>query len=643
MEREIEELIRVQELLRLEKEDDYQQYRESVLKASINQRKNNGLTWYPVVINSTEVGIGEYLILDIERTSDHNLPHQFSSGKSVALFSNADPGDNYPTVNGVVKSVSGNKLRLALMVDELPDWVDDGKLGLNLLFDESSYREMEIAMHMVINAQKGRLAHLRSIMYGSKEAQFEKRDKSIAYPELNESQNEAVRNIAASRDVAIIHGPPGTGKTTTLVEAIRHTLLAEDQVLVCSPSNVAVDLITEKLVRKGLNVLRLGNPARVSEEVMTNTLDARIVSHPYYKDVKNFIRRAEEFRKLAQKYKRNFGKAEREQRQLLFSEAKSIMKEARQIEDHILDEQFSKAQVITCTPVNAAGRYLKDRNFKTVFIDEAAQALEPMTWIVIGKAERVVFAGDHLQLPPTVKSKRAEAGGLRTTLFEKCILNQQASVMLDTQYRMHEKIMEFPNTQFYGGRLKAHTSVAHRVLREESEDPLLNRPVEFIDTAGCGFDEELNNETQSLSNSNEAGVLIKHLKQLLAACNRENIRGFNIGVISPYKEQVQLLDRLISEDEELEAFRRKIAVKTIDGFQGQEKDIIYISLVRSNESGDIGFLNDHRRMNVALTRAKKKLVVLGDSATLSYHNFYKEFLDHTEKQALYRSAWEFSE
>jgi ATP-dependent RNA/DNA helicase IGHMBP2 len=640
VEKSVEELIKVQELLRIEKEDDFTQFKENVLKASITQRRSNGLTWYPVVINSKEIGLGEYLILEIERTTNLNEPHQFSSGKSVALFSNVEEYQQKETLNGVVKYVSGNKLKLALTVDDLPDWVDDGKLGINLQFDEGSYREMEIAMHKVINAEKGRLAYLREVMYGSVEAKFDKKDETIIYEHLNASQNEALQNIAAAQDVAIIHGPPGTGKTTTLVQAIAHTLKEEEQVLVCSPSNVAVDLVTEKLVQAGINVLRLGNPARVSEEVMSNTVDAKVTAHPYYKDVKAFIKRADEFRNMAHKYKRNFGKAEREQRQMLFAESKSILSEARKLEDHILDEQFAKAQVITCTPVNAASRMLRDRKFRTVFIDEAAQALEPMTWIVFGKAERVIFAGDHLQLPPTVKSKKAEEGGLKRTLFEKCIENQNVDVMLDTQYRMNEQIMNFSNEHFYKGKLKAADAVKDRVLAVTSESPLLSTPVEFIDTAGCGFNENLNPETQSLSNPEEATILLKHLKQLLNAYDAKVNGRINIGVISPYKEQVQLLTELLDKDEEIEPFRKMIAVKTIDGFQGQEKDAIYLSLVRSNETGEIGFLNDHRRMNVALTRAKKKLVVIGDSATLSYHQFYKDFLDYAEKIGAYKSAWE---
>jgi ATP-dependent RNA/DNA helicase IGHMBP2 len=640
MDPEIEELIRVQELLQKEKEEDYRQYNEQVIKASLSHRKSSGLTWYPVVISNSEVGLGEYIILELERTAGLDEPHQFGAGKMASLFSNRDEAEKGESLNGVVKYVQGNKMKLHLTVDELPDWVEEGRLGLDLLFDEASYREMEIALHKVINAEKGPLARLRAVLYGARPARFDQPDEPAEIGKLNPSQNEALNKVASALDVAIIHGPPGTGKTTTLVEAVKYTLRSEKQVLVCSPSNVAVDLLTEKLSEAGLNVLRLGNPARISDEVLNNTLDVRITGHKYYKDLKDFIRRADEFRNMARKYKRNFGRAEREQRQLLFAESKSILKEARKLEDHILDELLEKAQVIACTPVNSAGRYLRDRFFETVFIDEAGQALEPMCWIPITRAGRVIMAGDHFQLPPTVKSKEAE--GLKTTLFEKCILRQEgADVMLDIQYRMNSKIMGFSGEQFYKGKLRAHESVASHVLDPDPEEPLLNAPVDFIDTAGCGFSEVLNPETQSIANPEEAEILLKYLETLLDRFSAIHPRERpSIGIIAPYSSQVQCLTGYLGEMGLREKYGFPIAVKTVDGFQGQEKDIICISLVRSNEEGDIGFLSDTRRMNVALTRARKKLVVVGDSATLSRHPFYRDFFDYTEKISAYKSAWE---
>jgi len=526
-------------------------------------------------------------------------------------------------------------------VDELPDWCDDGKLGMNLLFDESSYREMDIALEKVINASNNRLAHLRDVMYKLKEPQMQKLDPFLYIPNLNKSQNQAVLTILAARDIAIIHGPPGTGKTTTLVQAIRQTLFSEKQVLVCSSSNTAVDLLTEKLHREGITVLRLGNPARISEEVLMNTLDAKVAAHESYKDLKSYRKTAEEYFRMAGKYKRTFGKEEREQRQLFYQEARKILHDARVLEDYIISEQFDKAQVIACTPVVSSGRMMRDKQFSTVFIDEAAQALEPMCWIPISRSNRVVFAGDHFQLPPTVKSKAAEAQGLKETLFERAMKIQNVSVMLNTQYRMHEHIMNFSNKKFYEENLKADISVKETLL--DTQDLLLNTALDFIDTAGCGYTEIINPESLSIANPEEAQLLIKHLKMVLAqiALSKDAGKRITIGIISPYKEQVQYLTNQINADEELEPYKSKIAIKTVDGFQGQERDIIYISMVRSNDQREIGFLSDIRRMNVALTRAKKKLVVIGDSATIGNHSFYKDFLDYAESIGAYKSAWEF--
>lgn len=645
MKKEVEELIRLQAMLKTEREEDLRLYNEQFTRCGVTERRKNGLTWYPVVIINTEVGLGEYLILEIERTSHHNEPHQFSGNKTAALFSNNSDYDG-AQINGIIKLVSGNRMKLALNVDDLPDWVEEGKLGVNLLFDENSYREMEIALHKVINAENSRLAELRSILLGEEKPKFDKPDEKILIPTLNASQNEAVRNILAAKDLAIVHGPPGTGKTTTLVQAIRYTLRHEKQVLVCSPSNTAVDLLTEKLVREGINVLRLGNPARISEEVVNNTLDAKVTSHENYKDLKHYRKMADEYRNMAQKYKRNFGKAEREQRQMLFAEARSINKEADALEEYILSEQFEKAEVIACTPVISAGRHLRDKQFKTVFIDEAAQALEPMSWIPITRADRVVFAGDHFQLPPTVKSKKAETEGLKKSLFEKCIERQpQTAVMLKVQYRMNELIMTFSNHKFYNDELKADISVRDHVLSYDADHNLLNRPVDFIDTAGCGFGEVLNPESLSLANPEEANLLFRYLAMILEQYKAAGLAGkrISVGIISPYKEQVELLQDRLPEQEALKEFLPWISVKTIDGFQGQERDIICISLVRSNDNGEIGFLNDTRRMNVALTRAKRKLIVIGDSATLAYHPFYKDFLDYIEKINAYHTAWEYGE
>ncbi len=634
-------LLNLRKLLKIERDEDFNQYKQHFSRNNINHRKTTGVTWYPVVITNTEIGLGEYLSIDIERTTNHNEPHLFSGGKMAALFSNTHPGAEQ--LNGTVKVLAPNKIRLSLSVDELPDWCDDGKLGINLLFDEASYREMDIALEKVIDASNSRLAELRDVLYKIKPAQFDNKIQVPPIAGLNDSQQQAVQKIISAKDIAIIHGPPGTGKTTTLVKAIAQTLQTEQQVLVCSSSNTAVDLLTEKLVREGIHVLRLGNPARVSEEVIRNTLDSKLIAHESYKDLKSYRKTADEYFRMASKYKRTFGREEREQRQLLYNEARKTIKDARNLEDYIIQQLFDKAQVIACTPVVSSGRMMRNRQFSTVFIDEAAQALEPMCWIPITRSNKVVFAGDHFQLPPTVKSKIAEAGGLKETLFEYCMDLPNVSVMLDTQYRMHEQIMGYSNLKFYTSSLKADASVKSHLLSADENDYLLNTPVEFIDTAGCGYTEILNPESLSIANPEEGQLLLKHLKLLLQqhAQFAGSEKPLTIGVISPYKEQVQYLATEISEDEELKLNTAQIAVKTIDGFQGQEKDIIYISLVRSNDRQEIGFLSDIRRMNVALTRARKKLVLIGDSSTLGNHAFYKEFLDYTERIQAYKSAWEY--
>lgn len=637
----IEHLKKLQSLLKIERDEDLAQYRALFSRNNISYRRENGVTWYPIVISNVEIGLGEYLIIDVERTTNHNEPHQFSGGKIASLFTNTHP-DASP-INGTIKVINQNKLRLSLTLDELPDWTDDGKLGINLLFDETSYKEMDIALEKTINAGNSRLGQLRDVLYQVKPPAFEKENESLHLAGLNQSQDKAVQKILAAKDVAIIHGPPGTGKTTTLVQAIRQTLHTERQVLVCSSSNTAVDLLTEKLHREGISVLRLGNPARISEDVLNNTLDAKVAAHENYKDIKTYRKTADEYFRMAGKYKRTFGREEREQRQLFYQEARKILQEARVLEDYIISDQFEKAQVIACTPVVSSGRMMRDKRFTTVFIDEAAQALEPMCWIPITRSDRVIFAGDHFQLPPTVKSKKAEDQGLKQTLFERCMHIPNVSVMLSTQYRMHEQIMNFSNHEFYGDGLKADLSVKDTLLSYDENEPLLNTAFDFIDTAGCGYTEVLNPESLSTANPDEAALLLKHLKLLLERYEQQYPEGKKIliGIISPYKEQVQYLSIKIAEDEALKRYLSQIAIKTIDGFQGQERDVIYISLVRSNENMDIGFLSDTRRMNVALTRAKKKLVVIGDSATLGNHPFYKDFLDYVDEIGAHKSAWEF--
>ncbi len=403
-----------------------------------------------------------------------------------------------------------------------------------------------------------------------------------------------------------------------------------------APSNAAVDLLSEKLSDEGLNVLRIGNPARVSERLLSLTLENKMVDHNSTKEIKRLKRQANDFRDMAHKYKRNFGKAEREQRKALFDEARKIMKEVEKTEQYIIDDVVAKAQVITATLVGANHYTVRHLQYHTVVIDEAGQALEPACWIPILKAKKVILAGDHCQLPPTIKSNEAARKGLSHTLLEKnTALHPEAVMLLEEQYRMHETIMGYSSSTFYRDQLKAHGSVAQHLLFAT------DTPLAFVDTAGCGFDEKM--EGTSTTNPEEAAFLFKHLTQLAAALDAhyQPANFPTIAIISPYKQQVQLLQELLQHSPALQPYGKKISVNTIDSFQGQERDIVYISMTRSNTENKIGFLSDIRRMNVAMTRARKKLVVIGDSGTLSQLPFYADFISYATNRDAYQSAWEF--
>lgn len=636
----IERLKHVKDLLKIERDEDYRLYKELFLRVNLEQRKKNGVTWYPIKINNEELGSGDLLHLEIERTSQIDKPHQFSSGKNVSLFTNHNNESH--EITGTIKSVSKNSLKLIIHADELPDWCYDGKLGLNIQFDDNSYHEMQRALDQVIEAKHNRVAELREMIEGEIPITFEKTDEDLLIPQLNLSQNRAVRHVISVNDIGVVHGPPGTGKTTSLVQAIRLTLQSEKQVLVCAPTNAAVDLLTEKLVELGIDVLRLGHPARMAEELLASSMDGKISSSPYYKDIKNLRRNAEEYFRMAGKYKRTFGKEEAQQRTAYYTEAKNCIKEARLLEDFIVDELFKTSQVICCTPVTSTHRALTRKKFNTLFFDEASQALEPMVWIPLLKCNRLVLSGDHFQLPPVVKSIEAKRGGLDETILDKCIELKNSTVLLNRQYRMNSAIMGFSNNYFYKNELIADESVATYALLND-ENSYLSKSIEFIDTAGCSFDEVQNSETLSYSNPKEGDILFKHLQQLLIDYSAIiDLPKIEIGIISPYKEQREWLKENILH---LELERTKLgtlSVKTIDGFQGEERDVIYISLVRSNDKHEIGFLNDLRRMNVAITRAKKKLVVIGDSATIGSSDFYQKFLEYCEEQGMYRTAWEWA-
>jgi superfamily I DNA and/or RNA helicase len=535
---------------------------------------------------------------------------------------------------------------ITLNSDDLPDWIDDHLLGVDLMFDEMAYREMESAMKAVIKAENSRTAELRDVLLGSRlpvaSHQLPITGDWKPATELNLSQWKALEKIISTQDVGNIHGPPGTGKTTTLVQAIKHTVHEEKQVLVCAPSNAAVDLLAEKLTEQGLQVLRIGHPARVTEQSLSKTLDAQIANHVHYKELRVLRKKMTQMRDMAFKYKRDFGYAERQQRKLLLQEAKEMKADADVLEFYIINDLLNKSDVIACTLVGSANNTLRGRRYKTVFIDEAGQALEPACWIPILRAERVIFAGDHFQLPPTIKSIEAAREGLAQTLFEKCIQQQpQTASMLQVQYRMHEDIMRFSSRYFYHDELIAHESVMHHAIQKTGGEgePVSLLPIDFIDTAGCGFIEAQDSETLSRYNEEEAHLLIREIEKLIREVGTEDW-AYTIGMITPYSAQVERLAKLAEASEEISHITRYVTINTVDAFQGQERDIIAISFVRSNDKSEVGFLSDIRRTNVAMTRARKKLIMVGDSATLGSHPFYTELLEYVQHKGFYKSGWE---
>jgi len=629
---------RLQALLEQERTEDRQSYIRLMQSTSAAERRANGLTWYPVAIRGTEVSRGDYLTVELERTTHKDINHQLRFGASAVLFSNHDPETD--RVEGTIAWQGGDRLKLTLRTEELPDWAENGKLGVDLLFDEYSYEESLYAMKLAEKlAEKKEEGRLIRILTGSEKPGFRRPEAVTSLPALNESQNEALNKILLAEHLAIVHGPPGTGKTTTLVAAIKELVRQEpQQVLVTAPSNTAVDLLSEKLSEAGLNVLRVGNPVKVSERLQSLTLDSRMADHPDMKEIKRLKKQAAEYKNLAHKYKRNFGKAEREQRKALFDEAHKVMKDVDRMEQYIIDDLTGKAQIITATLVGSHHYTVRQLRYDTVVIDEAGQALEPAAWIPILKGRKLIMAGDHLQLPPTIKSNEAANAGLAETLLEKNVsLHPEAVVMLREQYRMHRAIMGFPSETFYDANLQAHTSVAGHLIAPDEP------PLQFIDTAGCGFDEI--QEQTAISNPEEAGFLIRFLTNLVTKIETSHAgQPFpSIAVIAPYKQQIHELFERFEHSPELQRYREHISVNTIDSFQGQERDIVFISMTRSNADGIIGFLADTRRMNVAMTRARKKLVVVGDSATISRHPFYADFIKYAEDHDAYQSAWEFME
>ena len=611
-------------LLQIEYEAEKEAFREQTEKMGLQRKVKRGDVWYPLTMGKSYYNSLNQRVVEVFRETDEDIEHNFEYGKPVVFFSvDGEDKISYFKMTASVSYVDGNRMVIAVPDNgQLIDIQSADKVGVQLFFDETSYKMMFNALDKVISA-KGRLGYLRDLFYSRMEAgTFSFSPMHFSY--LNRTQEEAVNKVLRAKDVAIVHGPPGTGKTTTLVEAIYETLMRENQVLVCAQSNMAVDWISEKLVDRGVNVLRIGNPSRVDDKMLSFTYERRFEAHPEYEMLWAL-------RKAIREVKANRKSGDRKYHQKI----ERLKERATEIEVRIHNELFSEARVIACTLVGSSNRLLDGQKFGTLFIDEAAQALEAACWIPIRRVSRVIFAGDHCQLPPTIKSYEALKGGLGKTLMERIVENKPEVVtLLKVQYRMNEEIMRFSSDWFYNNQVESAPDVKFRSILD------LDIPMTWVDTSqfvfpedsGISFKEEFVGESFGRINKAEAELTMLALQQYFEKIGKERIlqERIDVGVISPYRAQVQYLRRQLKAREFFKPYRELISVNTVDGFQGQERDIILISLVRANDEGQIGFLRDLRRMNVAITRARMKLIILGDASTLTRHPFYKKLYEYID-------------
>lgn len=607
------------ELLQMEYAYEKEQFRQQTELMGIGRKIKRGMCWYPINVGRSYYNALNQLVVEVERREDKEIEHLFEYGRPVCFFTQELSGKlNNLNFVATVNYVDEDRMVVILPnVDALLMLQRSEVLGVQLYFDETSYRLMFEALKQVISAKNNRLAELRDIFHGTQPASTFS-FQPVRFPWLNCTQEEAVNKVLHAKDVAIVHGPPGTGKTTTLVEAIYETLHRENQVLVCAQSNMAVDWISEKLVDRGVSVLRIGNPSRVNDKMLSFTYERRFESHPDYTQLWS-IRKA-----IRELYGRIRKSSDREQ---IRTKINSLKDRATELEIRINEALFSEARVIACTLVGSANRILTGQKFGTVFIDEAAQALEAACWIAIRKADRVILAGDHCQLPPTVKNPQALRAGLGYTLMQSIVKNRPETVsLLKVQYRMNDEIMRFSSNWFYGGMLESAPEVKYRSILD------FDTPIEWVNTEGMDCNEEFVGENYGRINKPEAELSVAQLKAYILKIGKERFleEKIDVGLISPYKAQVQYLRQLIRKDNFFKPYRSAITINTVDGFQGQERDVILISLVRANEEGQIGFLNDLRRMNVAITRARMKLIILGDVSTLTRHTFYAELYRYIE-------------
>ena len=639
-------LQRLRQLLQMEYDDEKEEFRVQSEKMGIKRKIHRGICWYPVEAGRSYYNSLNQLVVEIVKKdhdeTDEDIEHLFEYGKPVQFFSfnaqylNDDIKNKsdikYFSFSSMVSYVDGDRMMVTLPSSQaVIDLQNATNLGVQLYFDETSYKTMFHALDDVINAKNNRLADLRDIFAG--QLKPEKRTFTpMQFPWLNKTQEQAVNEVLWAKDVEVVHGPPGTGKTTTLVEAIYETLHRETQVLVCAQSNMAVDWISEKLVDHGVPVLRIGNPSRVNDKMLSFTYERKFESHPDYPElwsIRKTIRQIKENRKRGDNVHQKIAR---------------LRDRAAEIEMAINAQLFDEARVVACTLVGSANKLLVRHKFSTLFIDEAAQALEPACWIAIRRASRVILAGDHQQLPPTIKCYEAMKQGLDKTLMERIVENQPDAVtLLKVQYRMNDDIMKFSSDWFYHGEVQSDASVKHRSVLDY-EHPIqwidgnemlqqVNEELKEEEKLNIDFTEQFIGENHGRINKAEAELVLSTLNNYINKIGRERFLAerLDVGIISPYKVQTQYLRQQIRKREEFRPFRQVISVNTVDGFQGQERDIIIISLVRSNENGQIGFLSDLRRMNVAMTRARMKLIIFGDKATLQHHAFYRKLIQYVDE------------
>ena len=667
-------------LLQLEYYTEKEAFRKLTEQMGMQRKVKRGDAWFPLQVGKSFYNSLNQTAIEVFRTSDQDIEHNFEFGRPVMFFMVKKMGKNenqgstalqqpenasdanhkvqssnlkvqsikYFSFTGTVSYVDGDR-----MVITVPDSApllelqqSTEPIGVQLSFDETSYKLMFEALDRVMKAKNNRLAYLRDLFYSHQKAgrfSFE----PMKFPWLNPTQERAVNEVLWAKDVAIVHGPPGTGKTTTLVEAINETLMRESQVLVCAQSNMAVDWISEKLVDRGINVLRIGNPTRVNDKMLGFTYERRFESHPDYPQLWAIRKAIRELRKNRKKGSENY-----------HQKMDRLKSRAAEIELRINAELFGEARVIACTLVGSAHHLLEGMKFGTLFIDEAAQALEAACWIPMRRASRVILAGDHCQLPPTVKSIAALRAGLGKTLMERIAENKPEVVtLLKIQYRMNDEIMRFSSDWFYGGKVESAPQIKYRSVLD------YDHPITWIDTSNeenqitiegedapedsastsssvsaanqnsdLNFKEQFVGESFGRINKAEAELTLLTLAEYFTKIGKQRVlsESIDVGIISPYRAQVQYLKKLIKKYEFFKPYRRLISVNTVDGFQGQERDVILISLVRSNDEGQIGFLKDLRRMNVAMTRARMKLIILGNKETMTKHPFYKKLWEYVE-------------